>query len=329
MRLKTYSAPTLAMAMELVRQEMGENAIIVSTQAGFDGTGARVTAALEDPVADEAAFGTWDGDGGDPVDTAEDLRQTLAFHGVPPATADRLIEAADGFAGEGSLMALAGALDTVFGFKPLAEKDFARPLMLIGPPGAGKTIATAKLATRARRAGRTPMVITTDTRRAGGVEQLQAFTCILGLDLATASTPADLAELVGEATGGGVLIDTAGTNPFGDIEMEDLRELIRAADAAPVMVLAAGGDAMEAAEMSASFAAIGARRLLATRLDIARRLGSLLAAAEVPGVSFTEVSINPHVADGLTAINPVSLARLLMPYQTDSQATPYLKEAAQ
>jgi len=54
-----------------------------------------------------------------------------------------------------------------------------------------------------------------------------------------------------------------------------------------------------------------------------------LAAAEVPGVSFTEVSINPHVADGLTAINPVSLARLLLPHQADSQATPYLKEAAQ
>ncbi len=329
MRLKTYSAPTLAMAMELVRQEMGEDAIIVSTQAGIDGIGARVTAALEDPVTDEAALEAWDNDDRDPYDTTDDLRQALAFHGVPPATADRLIEAAHGFLGEGSLMALAGALDTVFGFQPLAEKDIARPLMLIGPPGAGKTIATAKLATRARRAGRTPMVITTDTRRAGGVEQLEAFTRILGIDLATAASPADLAELVAAAPGDGVVIDTAGTNPFGDIEIEDLRELVRAAGAAPVMVLAAGGDAMEAADMASSFAAIGARRLLATRLDIARRLGSLLSAAEIPGVSFTEVSINPHVADGLTAINPVSLARLLLPYQTDSQETPYLKEAAQ
>ena len=329
MRLKTYSAPTLAKAMELVRQEMGENAIIVSTQAGFDGNGARVTAALEDPLTEEAAFGAWNDDDGDPVDTAEELRQALAFHGVPPATADRLLEAARGFEDEEPVMALAGALDTVFGFAPLTEKDVARPLMLVGPPGVGKTIATAKLATRARRAGRTPMVVTTDTRRAGGVEQLQAFTRILGLDLVTAALPADLAKAVAEAAGRGVLIDTAGTNPFADIEMEDLRELVRAADAVPVMVLAAGGDAMEAAEIAAAFAAVGARRLLATRLDIARRLGGLLSAAEVPGVSFTEVSINPHVADGLTAINPVSLARLLLPHQADSQATPYLKEAAQ
>jgi flagellar biosynthesis protein FlhF len=329
MRLKTYSAPTLVKAMELVRQEMGENAIIVSTQAGFDSIGARVTAALEDPVADEAVFGAWDGDDVDPLDTTGDLRQVLAFHGVPPATADRLLDAARGFEDEEPVMALAGALDTVYGFMPLTEKVAARPLMLIGPPGVGKTIATAKLATRARRAGRTPMVITTDTRRAGGVEQLQAFTRILGFDLVAAASPGDLAEAVAEAAGDGVLIDTAGTNPFADFEMEDLRELVRAVDAVPVMVLAAGGDAMESAEIAAGFAAIGTRRLLATRLDIARRLGGLLSAAEVPDLSFTEVSINPHVADGLTAINPVSLARLLLPRQADSQATPYLKEAAQ
>ncbi|NJN06423.1 MAG: hypothetical protein HC814_08730 [Rhodobacteraceae bacterium] len=62
---------------------------------------------------------------------------------------------------------------------------------------------------------------------------------------------------------------------------------------------------MEVADMATGFVAIGARRLIATRLDIARRFGGLIAAASVPGVSFTEVSISPHVADGLTAINPV------------------------
>ncbi|NJN06425.1 MAG: hypothetical protein HC814_08740 [Rhodobacteraceae bacterium] len=81
MRLKTYSAPTLAKAMELVRREMGENAIIVSTQTGVNGSGARVTAALEEPVADEGAFESWNGDA---RDTEEDLGGALAFHGVPP-----------------------------------------------------------------------------------------------------------------------------------------------------------------------------------------------------------------------------------------------------
>ena len=40
MRLKTYTAPTMAEAMEMARQEMGEDAIIVSTQRGTGGHGA-------------------------------------------------------------------------------------------------------------------------------------------------------------------------------------------------------------------------------------------------------------------------------------------------
>ncbi len=48
MRLKTFNAPTLAEAMEAVRAEMGDDAIIVSTQRGAEGGGARVVAALED-----------------------------------------------------------------------------------------------------------------------------------------------------------------------------------------------------------------------------------------------------------------------------------------
>ncbi|PIR17362.1 MAG: GTP-binding protein, partial [Elusimicrobia bacterium CG11_big_fil_rev_8_21_14_0_20_64_6] len=57
MRLKTYTAPTTAEAMAIVRRELGDQAIIVSTQKDADGRGARVTAALEnapEPLLDAA-----------------------------------------------------------------------------------------------------------------------------------------------------------------------------------------------------------------------------------------------------------------------------------
>jgi flagellar biosynthesis protein FlhF len=53
MRLKSYNAPTMAEAMRLVREELGDNAIIVSTQRSSDGQGVRITAALEDPSDDD------------------------------------------------------------------------------------------------------------------------------------------------------------------------------------------------------------------------------------------------------------------------------------
>lgn len=55
--------------------------------------------------------------------------------------------------------------------------------MLIGPPGAGKTLTIAKLATRSTPSGRKVGVITTDTARAGGIDQLAAFTKLLKLKL--------------------------------------------------------------------------------------------------------------------------------------------------
>lgn len=327
MRLKTFSAPTMAMAMDLVRKEMGDDAIIVSTQPGMDGRGARVTAALDEPIVDEAAAAEWP-DMGETAETiGDEIRDALAFHGVPRSVADPLLRTAATFEADGSIMALAGALDAMFGFAPLSRKNTARPLMLVGPPGVGKTIAIAKLATRARRTARPVSVITTDARRAGGVEQLQAFTRILGIDLLIADTAAAIGDAVAAAPDALILIDTAGTNPFSDMEMESLNELVHAARAEPLVVLPAGIDPMEAAETASRFNILGPQRLLATRLDLARRLGGVLAAIELSALSFCDVSINPHVADGLTPINPVSLARLLLPHGAPTSSTPQMTEA--
>ncbi len=87
-------------------------------------------------------------------------------------------------------------------------------------------------------------------------------------------------------------------------------------------------DPMEAADIAVRFNVLGPQRLLATRLDLSRRLGGALAAAEVAALSFCEVSISPHVADGLTPINPVSLARLLLPHGAPTSSPPQMTEAA-
>lgn len=317
MRLKTFTAATMAEAMDLVRQEMGEEAIIVSTQRAAEGRGARVTAAMEEEVADSEAIAAIEEP--EPLDIGDTVRQYLAYHGTPPRLCDRLVQAALDLEADSPVMAFAGALDALFSFAPLPEEEKGRPIMLIGPPGAGKTITTAKLAARATLGHRKVTVITTDTKRAGGVEQLSAFTRILGLDLKTA----DGVEALGEAIAANsdsdtIFIDSPGTNPFSDTEMEDLTEAIRISGAEPVLVLPAGGDAMEAADIAASFALLGAHRLLVTRLDMARRLGSILSAADAARMTFCNVSITPHVADGLSPINPVSLARLFMPGAEDT-----------
>ncbi len=320
MRIRTFNAPTIREAQHQVREALGEDAIILSTRD--DAAGTVITDAIESDLADEAATaavassGRLDGVGEAAVPgltpEAETLIRALAYHGVPTSLAERLDRrAADLDRGELDL-ALAAALDDVFFFEPLPLGP-PRPLILIGPAGAGKTVAAAKLAARAVTAGGTVAVITTDTVRAGGVEQLAAFTRLLALDLATVEGPRQLAPVAeAAARRGAVIIDSVGTNPYDEAELNALAALVDAAAAEPVLVLPAGGDPAELADQVRRFVLLGARRLLVTRLDAARRYGGMLAAADAGGLSFAQVSIAPFVGQGLHALNPVSLARMLL-----------------
>ena len=69
-----------------------------------------------------------------------------------------------------------------------------------------------------------------------------------------------------------------------------------------MLVLPAGGDPAEAADLAEAFAGVGASRLLATRLDTARRLGAILAAADAAPLASATAVASPHVADGLAPI---------------------------
>lgn len=316
MRLKTFTAESTAKAMELVRTTMGEDAIIVSSQPNADGKGVRVTAAIEEEAATAAPIGEEADDAPStaPEEVAEEIRQALVFHGVPPRLIERLIKAAVAHRGVPALTALTRAIDTRFDFRPLELPGPGERMLLVGPPGAGKTLTVAKIAARATLERKPIAVASTDTKRAGGIEQLEAFTRILQLPLKSAAGPEALTRILGEVgRQTGAVVDTAGVNPFSNGEMSELEALIEAAGAEPVLVLPAGGDALETADMAAALSALGCRRLLVTRLDLVRRMGSLLAAADAGRLAFAGVSINPNVADGLNPLNPTALARLLMP----------------
>lgn len=341
MRLKTFTAASMAKAIAAVRAELGEDAVIVSTEAARNGRAARVVVALDDAHAlDDDAFQQWEDEAeadwpaapapaptpaptfapapaphpaGHPSAAAapDAVLQALAFHGVPDPLAARLGRVAATVEAEDPVRALAAAIDGSLAFQPFADRAAQRPLMLVGPPGVGKTLTAARLIVDAHRRGRPVAAISCDTRRAGGYEQLDAFMRILGVPLTTAESPQALAGAV-QAGGATIVIDSAGTNPCLADEMRELGRLIHAADAEPVLVLAAGTDACEAAEMATAFARLGCRRLVATRLDACRRLGALLAAGDSGRLAFAGAGISPHVAEALSPLTPLSLARLLL-----------------
>ena len=310
MRMKTFSADTMSDAMMLVREHFGENAIIVSTQTDEDGIGVRITAAI-DQVEDEFEEDKYDEAYDDPIEV---IAEALLNNGVPQQISDELISAAEELSMDDPILALAGALDRFFSFAPMPRGAADKPILLVGMPGAGKTVTIAKLATRLVMQKQAVRVITTDTVRAGGFAQLEAFTKILKLDLISAGTPGVLRAAVAEAEGREhILIDCPGSNPFNDDDIDRQARLIQAIDADIVLVMAGGADPAEAAEVAGIYRELGARRLLLTRIDMTRRFGSFLSAAAMTGLQITEVGVGPNVADGLRPMNPVTLAQFLLP----------------
>ena len=109
-----------------------------------------------------------------------------------------------------------------------------------------------------------------------------------------------------------VLIDTTSATPYAGRDMVRLTAFAEAAEVDRVLVMNAGRDAGDAAEIAAAFGALAPRRMLVTGLDMTRRLGSLLAAADACQAAFSDISETPEILDGLRPANPVALARLFL-----------------
>jgi flagellar biosynthesis protein FlhF len=240
------------------------------------------------------------------------IAQALEFHSIPRPIAEALFRAAKAIDSDDATIALSGALESRLVFAPLSPTP-RRPMMMIGPVGAGKTVSVAKIAAKAVLTGKRVDVITTDTVRAGAIAQIESYTNVLEQDLGIEETPDGLNERLSLMHDGqAVVIDTAGANPFLTHEMTDLALFMAAVPGVdPVLALPAGGDAREALEIAQAFRALGAKKLIITRVDAARRLGALVAAADA-GLTLAQISNSPYVAEGLAPINATSLAGLLL-----------------
>ena len=327
MRLKTYSAKTMMEAMAKVREELGPDTIIVRSEEGKSVGGARVTAAYEGaaplkgkPKGDLAALlsesvasARAEANNAD-FDIGE-LTAVISHHGIPTEMAMRLQTAATAFDAASLNEAIASALETTFRFLNMPTES-RRPLILVGPTGAGKTVASAKLAAEAVLSKKRVEIITIDTIKSTGLEQLENFARLMNCSVQAAETPEALASLLEKRPKGNkapdlTIIDSFGVNPFDLDDLEKLAQFITVGQAEPVLVMAAGMDPMESAEIAEIFASMGARLFIPTELDAVRRYASILTAAQSGGMSIAALGNSPYVADRLEPASPISMGRML------------------
>ena len=79
-----------------------------------------------------------------------------------------------------------------------------------------------------------------------------------------------------------------------------------------ILVLPAGVDAAEAADIAGVYQKLGIKRLIMTRLDCARRLGGVITACLTGPFQLLALSQSARVADGLAPLSPAAFAEILL-----------------
>jgi|HubBroStandDraft_1064217.scaffolds.fasta_scaffold00038_36 flagellar biosynthesis protein FlhF len=244
-----------------------------------------------------------EGGGRPAIDPADLVEAVLRYHDAP-ADLVRQVLACRRDRNDPALM-LGSGLERALAFARLPDPARCR-LMLIGPPAAGKTTMTAKLAARGGAAA--ARVFSTDGARPGGMAQLAEPMRVLGIDAEGLDIAAEILLPTGTAAGA-LLVDTGGTDAGSGFEA--LGRLARTLGVEPILVLPATIDPGEACQFARAARAIGVSRLLITRLDITRRLGGPLAAAAA-GLAIAGGSVTPHFAYGLKPLEAGALAGRLI-----------------
>ena len=333
MRLKTFHAATMTEVMDQVRDTLGPDALIVSVEQGKKVGGVRITAAIENqaaspvpenvtapnptpPQVDSDLSGIFGAEYDDvptskEFDTGE-ITAVLNHHGIPFDTGARIEEAIRAVDEVTLIDAFASGLESTLRFNPLTC-NATRPIMLIGPAGAGKSICAAKLIADACMRGREVTLISTDVSKAGGISQLEHLASLMKQNVRPAKSPNELNQILDSVAGnnGLTIIDTQSINPFNMDDLEYILSYIKTVDAEPIPVIPAGLDPYDARELSEIFSQLGAQRFISTRLDAARRYGGIITAARPGCLALAAIARSPYVADGLEPATPYVLARLL------------------
>jgi fused signal recognition particle receptor len=171
-------------------------------------------------------------------------------------------------------------------------------VMFVGINGTGKTTAIAKIAYRLMNQGKTVVLASSDTFRAGAIEQLTIHSERLGCKIVKHTSGADPAAVAYDAIEHArskhkdvVLVDTAGRMQTNSNLMDEMKKIKKVAKPDLVMFVGdslAGNDAVEQAR--AFDAAIGVDAIMLTKIDADSKGGAALSIAHTIGKPIAFVS---------------------------------------
>ncbi|MBI1308828.1 MAG: hypothetical protein GC129_03070 [Proteobacteria bacterium] len=309
MRIKTLTAPKMEDALRIIRQQLGPEALILSTRKikGEDGLPTlEITAAVNEdeprskpveatPLAEVPSSA--------PAKPSTNLfTSMLEAHGLPAAFTAKITAALPGLqsAGFSQPEALEMLLAKLITFKTPGDLlPAGKAHLFIGPQGAGKTTLVAKLAIHAKKQGRTVGILSLDDQKIGGFEPLAIAAEILGEHAHLITTPNDL-KSAGKELGPRhlLLIDSAGLNPYAPQTLNALQKKLSTLGipALTHLVLPAPLNLGDMTALPVACHRFNISSLIFTKLDATSRYGALLTTAEGSRLPIGIATHNPDMS---------------------------------
>lgn len=179
---------------------------------------------------------------------------------------------------------------------------------LIGPTGVGKTTTTAKLAARCviRHGADKVALLTTDSYRIGGHEQLRIYGQLLGVPVRTIKDTEDLQLTLSELKNKHmVLIDTVGMSQRDHMVAQQIAMLSNCgADVKRMLVLSAASNGKTLDEVISAYQKNGIYGCIITKVDEAASLGVALDAVIRRKLMLHYVANGQKVPEDIHAANP-------------------------
>ncbi|MGC9949786.1 MAG: hypothetical protein ABSF64_25740 [Bryobacteraceae bacterium] len=315
LHVKSFFAATVKEALEQGHQELGPDALLVNAR--------EAPPEARHLGVCEVVLGVGGATGVTPPAPARDRRvdEALVEAGIPPEMAREIDQAVQQRIHRGPVVQMTPAGGAYpWNTETLASETAAeiasrlevrsgvgRVTALVGPPGAGKTTTLVKLAVQeGLRAGRSTRLISADTQRIGGAEQLRTFAAILGVAFQAVESSAALAQAISAASACDlVLIDTPGYGHVLQSELGcDLAEFLgRRQDIDTHLVLTACTQASVLRKLVDAHLVYRPSKLLFTRLDDVESLAPVFCEAVQRQMPLSYFSIGQLIPEDLEAAN--------------------------